>query len=92
MIGMAGFFVVAGLLIWYLERRRHGRNIGRQLLIGLPGVYLAGVASISSWKWLYVPGLGLVAAYYLMPFVGRRAKRAATDGERRGRPTRGNRR
>ena len=42
------------------------------------------MASLTAWKWLYIPGLGLLGVYYLMPFVLRRAKNAATDREHHG--------
>lgn len=86
MIGAAGFLAAFGLLVWYLERRRHGRRIGKQLLVGLPGVYLAFLATLTAWKWLYIPGLGLLAAYYIVPFVRQSGKKGATDRDRRGSP------
>jgi len=70
MVGIAGFFAVFGLLVWYLERRKGRPYAGRVLLTGVPGVYLAGLASFGATKWLYIPGLGLMAVSYLLQLAG----------------------
>jgi hypothetical protein len=75
MIGIAAFLTVFGLLIWYFERRKGRPYIGRTLLTGIPGVYLAGLPALGATKWLYIPGLGLVAACYLLQFAERRRRK-----------------
>jgi hypothetical protein len=54
------FCVVVGLL----SRRRGDRTSLGALLIGMPGLYLAGCAAITGTSWLYVPAGILVAALY----------------------------
>jgi hypothetical protein len=64
-IGAAAFFAAGGLVIWFFERRKD-RFIGRIMLIGIPGVYLSGLASMGAPRWLYIPGLTLLAASYVV--------------------------
>jgi hypothetical protein len=42
-IGVAAFVAVFGLVVWLVERRKGERYTGRLLLLGLPGLYLAGL-------------------------------------------------
>jgi hypothetical protein len=91
MIGVAVFLTAGGLLVWYLERRKNRSGHG-SMLVGLPAVYLCFLATASDWKWLYIPGLMLLAASYLLQFVGRRARNSTGDGERNGSWTTRNRR
>lgn len=79
MIGVAAFLVVAGLIIWLLERRKGDRYIGRVLLLGLPGLYLAGLVPLGAPKWLYIPGLGLMASSYILQIVIWRRERAGEN-------------
>ena len=83
-IGLAAFLAVAGLAIWFFERRK-GRSTGVMLPLGLPGVYLSALPSIGAPKWLYFPGLTLLAAGYVVQALGWRhrpsqpAKTSAPD-------------
>jgi hypothetical protein len=78
-IGSALFLVVAGLVIWLYSRRKGDRYTGWLLFVGLPGLYLAGLASLGAPEWLYIPGLGLLASSYLMQIVIWRRQRAGRD-------------
>jgi hypothetical protein len=74
-IGAAAFFAAGSLVVWFLERRKD-RLIGRVLLLGVPGVYLSGLASFGAPGWLYIPGLTLLAAGYVVQVrAWRRRKR-----------------
>ena len=84
MIGVAVFLTAAGLLVCYMERRKNRSGRGSSLLLGLPAVYLCFLASASDWTWLYIPGLVLLAASYLLRFVASRARNATGDGEHHG--------
>jgi hypothetical protein len=64
-IGAAAFLAAGGLVTWFWGRRKD-RFIGRSLFLGLPGIYLSGLASDGASKWLYIPGLTLLAAFYVM--------------------------
>ena len=68
-LGLAAFFAVFGLLIWFVSRRKGDRDTSRLLLVGLPGVYFCGVAAVGAWKWLYVPGVALVVSAYVLQLV-----------------------
>jgi hypothetical protein len=46
-IGLAVFIALAGLVIWFLERRK-GRSASEMLLLGLPGVYLSALPSVGA--------------------------------------------
>jgi hypothetical protein len=81
-LGIAGFLAVIGLVIWYFARRKGSPYIGRVLLTGIPGIYLAGLPTLGAPKWLYIPGLGLVAASYLLQCAGRRHEKADDDDSR----------
>lgn len=70
-IGSAAFLAVFGLVTWFLFRGKRGGSTW-SLLLGLPGVYLAWLASIGAPKWLYIPGLSLLGASYLVQIVLRR--------------------
>jgi ABC-type Fe3+ transport system permease subunit len=72
-VGAAVFLVLAGPLIWYLERRR-GRQQGPALLIGLPAVYLGLLAALGAPKWLYVPCVALLVLSYLVQYAALRRK------------------
>lgn len=74
--GLAAFLVVGGLVIWLLSRRIGDRYTGRVLLVGLPGLYLANLALLGASKWLYIPGLGLLACTYIMQIVVWRRQKA----------------
>ena len=66
-IGAAVFFVCFGLLVWLLRRRKGDRATGPALLVGVPGVYIAALPSLDDApKWLYIPGLLLLALSYLI--------------------------
>jgi uncharacterized membrane protein len=79
MIGIAAFLVVAGLAIWLLEHRKGDRYSGWILLVGLPGLYLAGLVPFGAPKWLYIPGLGLMAVSYGMQIVIWRRQKASRN-------------
>jgi hypothetical protein len=64
----AGFFCAFGAVVWLVERRR-GNRLGPALLTGIPGVYLCGWASTGGPAWLYVPGVPLLAAGYLLQVI-----------------------
>ena len=82
MIGLAAFLVVGGLVIWLLERRKGDRYTGRYLLVGLPGLYLAGLPAFGASRWLYIPGLSLLVLSQLVPIVIWRRRRASKNGQR----------
>lgn len=69
-IFIAVFFAVFGLAAWYLERVK-GRAVGLILLLGLPGVYLAGLPFYGGPRWLLAPGLVLLVASYVVQFLRR---------------------
>jgi hypothetical protein len=80
-IGVAAFFAAGGLVIWFFERRKD-RHIGRTLLLGVPGVYLSGLPSFGAPKWLYIPGLPLLAASYVvqvLPWRHRETQKAGAS-------------
>jgi hypothetical protein len=77
-VGAAAIFAAFGSLAWYVERRK-GRHHGLTLVTGLPGVYLAGMASMGDPEWLYVPGITLMAVSYLMQLVRWRCDRAGRN-------------
>jgi hypothetical protein len=83
-IGLAVFIALAGLVIWFLERRK-GRSASVMLLLGLPGIYLSALPSVGAPKWLYFPGLTLLATGYAVQALGwrrrpgRPAKTSAPD-------------
>jgi len=79
MVGLAVFLAVGGVVVWLYSRRKGDRYIGRLLLIGLPGLYLAGLASFGASKWLYVPGWGLLVSCYVMQVVIWRRHKASKD-------------
>ena len=80
MIGIAAFFTVFGLVDWWhFGHRKHQRYMGRMLLTGIPGLYLAGLASMGETKWLYIPGLGLMGSACLMQILGWRHDRPDED-------------
>jgi hypothetical protein len=79
MIGSAVFLAAFGVVVWLLERRKGDRYSGRILLVGLPGLYLAGLASLGAPKWLYIPGLGLIVAAYVMQIVIWRRQKAGRN-------------
>jgi hypothetical protein len=76
--GAAAIFAAFGSLAWYVERRK-GRHQGLVLLTGLPGVYLAGMASMGDPEWLYVPGITLIVVSYLMQLLSWRRDRAGRN-------------
>jgi hypothetical protein len=78
-IGGAAFLAVFGLLAWRFSRRKGDRYAGWVLLVGLPGLYLAFLASLGVARWLYIPGLGLLASSYVMQVVSWRRQRADQD-------------
>jgi hypothetical protein len=84
MIGVAVFLTAGGLLVGYMERRKNRSGRGSSLLLGLPAVYICFLASASDWKWLYIPGLMLLAASYLLRFVAWRVSNATGDEEHHG--------
>jgi hypothetical protein len=59
--GAAAFSAAFGLLVWLLRRRQGDPFLRLNLLLGIPGVYLAGLASWGEPTWLFVPGLTLMA-------------------------------
>jgi hypothetical protein len=67
----AAFLAVFGLVIWFLERRK-GRPTALTLMLGLPGVYLAGLPFVGAPRWLSGPGLVLLIAGYLVQLPDRR--------------------
>jgi hypothetical protein len=80
-----GFFAAAfGVVVTLLGRRKGDRLAGRVALLGVPGVYIAGLASWGEPRWLYVPGLGLIAGAILLQVVGWRRGSFRNDGDRRG--------
>jgi hypothetical protein len=79
LIGGAAFLAVFGLLGWRLSRRKGDRYAGWLLLAGLPGLYLAFLASIGVSRWLYIPGLGLLAPACVIQVVSWRRPRADQD-------------
>jgi hypothetical protein len=67
---VAVFFACSGLLVWLLRRRKGDRTTGPALLFGLPGVYIAFLPSLDEApKWLYIPGLLLLALSYIVQYV-----------------------
>jgi hypothetical protein len=79
-IGAAAFLVCFGLLVWLLRRRQGDRVTGPALLAGLPGIYLASLPPIADApKWLYIPGLLLVALSYLIQVVLQRRQQANSN-------------
>jgi hypothetical protein len=78
--GSAAFFAVGGLVIWLVRRRKAGRLEGLELLLAIPGVYLAGLASWGEPTWLFVPGLVLIAGNVVVQVLGwRRQESSAGD-------------
>ena len=85
-IGAAVFLVCFGLLAWLLSRRKGDRVAGPALLAGVPGVYLAALPAIAGApKWLYIPGLLLIAVGYAVQIVIPRRQRAKGDAGPAGR-------
>lgn len=78
-IGGAAFLAVFGLLGWRVSRRKGDRYAGWMLLPGLSGLYLAFLASLGVARWLYIPGLGLLASAYVIQVVSWRRQRADQD-------------
>jgi hypothetical protein len=78
-IGLAAFLIVFGLVVWLFSRRKGDRATGPVMLVGLPGIYLSGLAALGAPKWLYIPALVLVVSSYLMQLVFWRRQRANDD-------------
>jgi drug/metabolite transporter (DMT)-like permease len=77
MVATATFFAVFGVLAWFfLGRRKGNRYVGWQLLVGLPGLYLAGLASMGEPKWLFIPGLTLMGVGVLLEVLSWRRPRS----------------
>jgi hypothetical protein len=70
---------VFGVAVWILERRRGERLAGLAGLLGIPGVYVAGLASWGGPRWLYVPGVSLMAAAVLVQVLGWRRQASRSD-------------
>ena len=76
----AALMMVVGVAGWIVGKRKGDRLAGRGVLLGIPGVYLAGLASWGESRWLYVPGLSMMAAAVLVQIVGwRRGSSRSTD-------------
>jgi hypothetical protein len=52
--------------------------VGWQVLTGVPGVYLVGLASIGEPKWLYIPGLPLMGAGVVLELLSWRRVQSTT--------------
>jgi hypothetical protein len=83
-IATAAFFTIFGVLAWFLSRRKGNRYVGWQLLAGLPGLYLAGLASMGEPKWLLIPGLTLMGVGVLLEVL--RWRRPRSEDGRVGTP------
>jgi hypothetical protein len=68
-----------GVAVWLLGRRKGDRLAGPVALLGIPGVYIAGLASWGAPRWLYVPGVTLIAGAVLIQVLGWRRSAARTD-------------
>jgi len=76
-IGVAVFFLCFALLAWFVSRRKGDRNAGPVVLTGVAGVYIAALpAIVGAPKWLYAPGLLLIALSYAMQLASWRRQRA----------------
>lgn len=69
MIFEAVFFACGGLVIWLVGRRRDPHT-GRFVLVGVPGVYISSLPVLGAPKWLYIPGLALLASTVVMQVAG----------------------
>jgi hypothetical protein len=76
MIGLAAFVAAGGMVIWLLARRKGNRGTGWVLLAALPGLYIAFLPLLGEPKWLYIPGLTLLAVSYLLQFAIWRRERS----------------
>ena len=87
------FAIVAaafGAAVWILGRRKGDRLAGPCALLGIPGVYIAGLASWGGPRWLYAPGLSLMAGAVLVQVLGWRRDASCSDSDRQtGRETDG---
>jgi hypothetical protein len=80
LIVFAAIGVAVGVAGWIVGKRKGDRLAGRAVLLGIPGVYLAGLASWGESRWLYVPGLSLMAGAVLVQVVGwRQGSSRSTD-------------
>jgi hypothetical protein len=79
------FAIVAaafGVAVWILGRRKGDRLAGASALLGIPGVYIAGLASWGGPRWLYAPGLSLIAGAVLVQVLGWRQDASCSDSDR----------
>lgn len=81
-IGSAVFFAAGGVPVWLLRRRKGDRQVGPWLLLAVPGVYLAFLATLGEPMWLFVPGLSLMAGAVLVQILGWRSTAPPSDGDR----------
>ena len=80
LVVFAALAAAFGVVVWILGKRRGDRLAGQVALLGIPGVYLAGLASWGDSRWFYVPGLSMMAGAVLVQVVGwRRAANRSTD-------------
>jgi len=70
---------VFAVVVWIMERRRGERLAGLSGLLGIPGVYIAGLASWGGPRWLYVPGVSLMAGFVLVQVLGWRRQVSQSD-------------
>ena len=76
----AALMMVVGVAGWIVGKRKGDRLAGRSVLLGIPGAYLAGLASWGESRWLYLPGLSMMAGAVLVQIVGwRRGSSSSTD-------------
>jgi hypothetical protein len=73
---------VFGAAVWILGTRKGDRLAGPSALLGIPGVYIAGLASWGGPRWLYVPGLSLMAGAVLVQVLGWRRHASRSDSDR----------
>jgi hypothetical protein len=81
-IGSAAFYAAGGVAVWLLRRRKGDRQAGPWLLLVVPGVYLAFLSTMGEPRWLFLPGLALIAGAVLVQILGWRSATPRSDSDR----------